>query len=380
MSFFRSPRPRPGGTTLRLVLGFMVVLGFPAAACVDYTIVLTEFDPDRAFPGTTYFTARDAKRILGVELDGSVSWDFLSTDNVAVGDANGFRVHGEKIAYIFKKKPMLARLADKKILFDGPRLEAHHSITMTPHGTLLFLAGDPFPVDYPPWLPAHCAQGDAILEVDPTTRQILWEWRLRDHLDPIEHHDPDRRIFLGNGCVDWSHGNTVKFIPDYVYRSRHYQAVIYNAAALDTFWMIDYATGAVLWSCGQHGTLGRREPPEEPLFAPAHDVDMVGNNVFILYDNGSHRLVKKSRALKIRVAPVAGTVTELWSWSYAGMYDWWGGDADQLPNGNVLITNVGHGRLIEVTSGGDIVWDMHLLSPVVLPFTIYQHQRVPDGG
>ena len=48
-------------------------------------------------------------------------------------------------------------------------------------------------------------------------------------------------------------------------------------------------------------------------------------------------------------------------------------------NGNVLITNVGHGRLIEVTSGGEIVWDLHLLSPIVLPFTNYQHQLVPYG-
>lgn len=351
------------------------------SACVDYTVVVTEYDPDRTFNGTTYFTSRDAKRILGVDLDGTIAWDFISTDNIAVGDANGFRYHEGNVVYIFKKKPMMVRVEDKKILFDGPREEAHHSIIRTPHDTLMFLAGDPFEIDYPPWYPVTCVQGDVIKEIDLNTREIVWEWRLRDHVDPIEHHNPDRRLYVGNGCLDWSHGNTVKFFPDYRFDGKSYKTVLYNSAGLDTFWMIDYATGDVLWSCGLHGTLGQPSEDEEPIFAPAHEVDMVENNVFILYDNGSHRQVKASRALKLRVDPVAGEVQEIWSWTYPLMYDWWGGDADELPNGNVLITNVEHGRLIEVTPDGDIVWDMHFLSPIILPFSIYQHQRVPyEGG
>ena len=358
----------------------LLPLAIACTACVDYTIVVEEHDPDRAFNGITYFTSRDAKRLIGVDMDGSVVWDFISTDNVAVGDANGFRVHDGKVVYIFKKKPMMVRVEDKEILFDGPPEEAHHSITMTPHGTLMFLAGDPFDVDYPPWYPVTCVQGDTIKEIDLDTREIVWQWRLRDHVDPIEHHNPERRLYMGNGCLDWSHGNTVKFFQDYACNGNRYQAVLYNSAGLDTFWMIDYATGEVLWSCGMHGTLGQRESLDEAVFSPGHDVDRVEDDLFILYDNGSHRKAKASRALKIRVDPASGDVEEIWDWSYPLMYDWWGGDADQLPNGNVLLTNVEHGRLIEVTPEGDIVWDMHFLSPIVLPFSIYQHQRVPYGG
>ena len=54
----------------------------------------------------------------------------------------------------------------------------------------------------------------------------------------------------------------------------------------------------------------------------------------------------------------------------------WGGDADQLPNGNVLLTEVELGRIIEVTPEGDIVWDMQILNGL-LPHDIYQFQRIP---
>ena len=97
------------------------------------------------------------------------------------------------------------------------------------------------------------------------------------------------------------------------------EAVLYNSLFLETFWMIDHARGDVLWSCGQHGTFGRKEPPDEPLFEAA----------------------------------------------------------DELPNGNVLIANTTEGRIIEVAPGGEIVWDMRVhFYRLDWPHEIYQLQRI----
>ena len=60
------------------------------------------------------------------------------------------------------------------------------------------------------------------------------------------------------------------------------------------------------------------------------------------------------------------------------MYSWFGGDADVLPNDNVLVTNTTQGNLIEVTREGEIVWKVRFLNtPIPDSNWIYQSQRVP---
>jgi hypothetical protein len=135
--------------------------------------------------------------------------------------------------------------------------------------------------------------------------------------------------------------------------------LLLNSRHLDTFWLIDYPSGEILWSCGQHGTFGRRESPAEPTFSYAHEVDMLPNGNFIMYDNGNERTVKVSRALELAVDPVAKTVEEVWAWT-EGQYDYGMGDADRLSNGDTLLTNVVNAKLIEVDSLGEKVWEMKM--------------------
>jgi len=344
--------------------------------CDNYTIKINTYDPDRACNGISYFNSWEANRILGVDMDGSVTWDLLAMDETIIGVANGFRVQPEEgtCVYICNERPMVVNIEDQSALFEGGEHAGHHSIVKTPHGTLMMLAVDLFPIDYEPWYPSTCAHGDVIKEINMETDEVIWEWRLRDYVDPIEHHS-DVVIRFNDGCIDWSHGNTVKFIPHYVYNGEVYEVVLYNSAFLNSFWLIHYPSGDILWSVGTHGTIGLPEPPAEPLFCLTHDVDMVENDVFIMYDNGKCRT--HSKAVKVRVDPVAGVVEEIWSWTKPLMYDWWGGDANQLPNGNVLLTNVTQGRLIEVTDDGDVVWEMKILRGNMFPYSIYQCQRVP---
>jgi hypothetical protein len=60
------------------------------------------------------------------------------------------------------------------------------------------------------------------------------------------------------------------------------------------------------------------------------------------------------------------------------MFDWWGGDANRLPNGNTLIVNVTRGRIVEVTPEGEVVWEMTMQHSMEgLYHEIYQCMRIP---
>jgi hypothetical protein len=219
-----------------------------------------------------------------------------------------------------------------------------------------------------------------IVEIDLPSGEILWEWHLLDHLDPVAHHSQDA-CSPGYGVIDWSHCNTVKVYENYRFQGRFYPAVVLLLSReLDTFWMIDYGTGDILWSCGQHGDFGRREPPEEPLFNTAHEIDMLENGNFILFDNGEDRREQVSRALEFAVDPARGRARQVWSWTETEgvMFSLWGGDADRLPNGNTLISDVQNARVIEVNPAGEKVWQLQIRQPSVPlnTYTVYMAKRV----
>lgn len=377
----------------RPVMGsFAIALTLLAAALLatsgcGYEVILEYHDPDRAHQGITFATNFDQQRLTAIDMDGTVVWDFEVHDpGWSVGQANGFRVQDDgTICYLLGGGPVLADIANYEILNVGPYVDGHHSITMTPHDTYMVLAGDVFELNEPPFDKFPCVRGDKLLEID-LNGNILWEWVLRDYAPPLEYHDPDfvASAEFSEGCHDWSHGNSVKFKKDYYFLGdgQLHDIVIYNSAGLHTFFVIDYDTGEVLYSCGQFGTVGSVEPPERPYFYPAHEVDYVRKDglydIFIMYDNGIYQLARDSRAVQLKINPVTEEVILDWEWAYDRMYSWFGADADVLPNDNVLITSTTEGRLVEVTRAGDIVWDVRFVFPVFrVPNWIYQSQRVP---
>lgn len=248
-------------------------------------------------------------------------------------------------------------------------------------GTIVYLNQEVFTVDGPPWGSPSNIIGDVIEEICVETGELLWEWRLKDHVNPNEHNGID--LWGPMVLSDWSHGNTVNFHENYAYGSDRHDVILFNARHLDTFYMIDHPSGEILWSCGQNGQFGRREPPEEPLFNGSHAVNMIAWNRFILFDNGNMRNPPVSRAVEVDIEPISGIVTELWSWTDPNkeMFNRWGGDVKRLPNGNRLLTDVTAGRVIEVTLEGQMVWDMTITMKGTDHYHhVYMCERVPALG
>jgi len=332
-------------------------------------VVIHRHDPAKVQPGLTYLQLVSGN-VMCVTLEGEILWDHYVPTMYLNGANLGFDVleEGDLLRFASGKRQILDPFAGDVLWQDG-YMGGHHSLQEMPWGDILFLHQEPFPMGGSTWL------GDEIVQVDAATRDVVWTWRLRDHLDPLEHHEDE-------AGVDWSHGNTVKFYPYYLFGGRFQQAVLFLSRNLHTLFMIGYPSGEVLWSLGQHGTFGRREPPEEPVFMQPHEADMVANNRLILYDNGVGRSPFVSRVREFWVVPELGILSEVWTWTDPDlpMADLWAGDANRLLNGNTLTVNVFGGRIVEVNAAGEKVWEMEIKQegPAGRPLQVYRCERVPD--
>ncbi len=362
----------------------LLAFTFLFQGCVQdkYEITVSHHDPGQAFEGTTYFQAHVFHPgYFKVLMDGEVLWN-RSQNGVIQGAGIGMDIMSDgKILTMFNNShPTIIDTETDETVWSDSAHKGHHTVAETPWGSVMTLLTENPVIDYPPWnlCPLY---SDLIVEVDVPSGEILWEWHLINYLDPIAHH-AEEACSNGFGVLDWSHCNTVKIVENYTYDGQTYDTVvILLSRELDTFWMIDYATGDVIWSCGQHGDFGRKEPPEEPLFNSSHEIDMMENGNFILFDNGEDRIPRVSRALEFAVDPVAGTAEEVWSWTEPDevMFSPWGGDADRLPNGNTLVSNVQEARIVEVTPSGDKVWQMDIKHPLnPNSYTVFMADRVSE--
>jgi len=350
----------------------------------DYEILISHHDESKASQGQTVFLSHVFfPGYFLVEMGGEVLWYRLKQDTLQ-GNGVGLDVtrDGNLLIMHDESRPSIVDPDTNTILWANTEYWGHHTLAETPWGNVMTLQVEEVEVNYPPW--ALCpVYGDVIVEIDVPSGDIVWEWHLKDYLDPVLHHADDACI-EGFGILDWSHCNTVKVMENYYFHGHLYNTVVLLLARnLDTFWMIDYATGHVIWSCGQHGDFGRREPPEEPLFSTPHEVELLENGNFIMFDNGGNRSTKVSRALEFAVDPQAGTAEEVWSWTepHETMYSPWGGDANRLANGNTLITDVQKARLIEVDPAGEKVWQLEIRqkdAPEELNlYSIFMGERIP---
>eukprot|EP00667_Euglena_gracilis_P005510 EG_transcript_5548 len=236
---------------------------------------------------------------------------------------------------------------------------------------------------------------DAFYEVTETGA-IVWEWDARREF-PWDQHQREHWFHTGDcsqvwqlqkkDCIDWMHGNTVywDFEDDVIY---------YNSRSLDTFFKIDRRTRRRLWGIGRMGTVkmfDKEGKPAPSLFYHAHSVDKQGGRRFMLYDNnynnrhamhGGPRLANLHFQSGMTEVELAADETEAritWSWfaprNYSSVFN---GDADSLPNGNVLGTFPQGISLVEVSRAGEVVWELRGPPDKAAPYRwpIYRAERV----
>jgi hypothetical protein len=275
--------------------------------------------------------------------------------------------------------------------------------------------------DIAPWT----LEDDIILEVDHAGN-ILWEWHAVDHYDAFGFDNHAKvamqtvRVIapevMGGGAdvTDWLHVNSMSYLgPNRWWDDGdarfHPENIIVDARSANIIWIIDKATGEIVWRVGPDYSFRKPEAKLGQIIGQHHahliPRGLPGEGNILVFDNGGgagfgtllgiptypNRYRYYSRVIEFN--PV--TLDIVWEYErqspapgeYYPFYSFYISGAQRLPNGNTLITEGYTGRVFEVTASGELVWEYvslyHDLSfdtlPGLLRFsnTVYRSYRVP---
>jgi len=208
-------------------------------------------------------------------------------------------------------------------------------------------------------------ESDGLELVDPATNQVLWTWSVLDHFRPQDFQVPEiDHEGLSHLGVDWSHANAAVWDParSLIWVSiRHFDRIV----------GVDYPSGEIRVTLGKGG-LG---PPDAMSHQHAPEVEEDGSILF--WDNGNTHVPPVSRVKMFSFDESSAAFAPVFEWEDdPPFFDFALGDADRLPNGDILATAGVSGRVIEIDLEGRIVWELRM---DVSRHWIYRTQQVPDA-
>lgn len=239
-------------------------------------------------------------------------------------------------------------------LWEGPY---HHDFHVVSGDELAFLIYRNEPTASalysPGYVPDHM-RNDVAMAID-RSGQVLWEFPFLDHIEEL--HDlvglplPMRFARLGAegqfveyAQPDWTHTNTLEVLPDTPLgrRDARFRAgnILFSFRSLDIIGVADIEKHEIVWAWGLGVLDGQHQPT------------MTQEGTILLFDNGTTR----GRSAVLEIDPPSGEIV----WKYenpANFFSAYRSGAQRLPNGNTLIAESDAGRILEVTTDGEIVWD-----------------------
>lgn len=283
----------------------------------------------------------------------------------------------------------------------------HHDFKLLPNGNIIMISWELKTEAEaiqagrnPALLPQNKIWPDYILEVNPGTNQVVWEWHAWDHL--IQDFDPGKDNYgnvtahpelidinwdTSDGHPDWMHVNAIDYNADL-------DQILISVPPFHEVWVIDHSTtteeasghsggrsgrgGDLLYRWGNPAAHRAGTASDQKLFYP-HHIHWVGP-----FLDSSHIHFGKIAAFNNQVNPAYSTVNvfnpafDTLSWSYPMVNNRWlpaefdltlthpdtfqinsdGLSSVQLlPNGNVLICSGRWGYAFELSAGNEIVWE-----------------------
>ena len=240
---------------------------------------------------------------------------------------------------------------------DGAKV--HHEVTVGPGGNYLYLTYTHQTVGADLW------EGDGLEVVDPLTGALLWEWDIFDHVS-TDDFDPEQILRTGRSGMgkDWTHCNACVW-------DENRSMIWVSVRHLNRILGVDYPSGQLRVTLGQGGIGG------DGLVSFQHAPEVQEDGTLLVFDNGNLRDPPNSRVVHLRWDETLNTVTELAEWRdtpdyYAAAV----GDADRLPNGNILVVAGTIRRIFEVTPTGENVWELNSDNT---RFWVYRAEHVAAG-
>ena len=330
---------------------------------------LTHHEPSRAFQGYTLFSPTGGDDAYLVDMDGLVvhRWHFgegLNDAHLLAGGNLLFRTRGSLPGLNASDAVVeLDWTGDSVWEYRNPNLRRYNRLANgnnlfllyeenPPHLTSLVRGGYSTPGD------PQQMQGDLVVEMTPDGTAVF-EWRSWEHLDPAEDI-----ICPLETRVNWGGANDLTALDD--------GGFLISFRILNTVARVDRNSSSFSWKWGKDN------------ISHQHNPTLLSNGNVLLLDNGSHRKgLSYSRV--VEVDPASGRI----AWEYHGdplvsFFTHFTGGAERLPNGNTLITEGAPGRIFEVTSAGEVVWEylnpFAVTGPQGTSVGVFRaHRYAPDG-
>ncbi len=300
----------------------------------------------------------------------------------------------------------------------------HHDMVKLDNGNVLTIVWERVPVAQAVALgrnPEHVAENgdfwfDGIIEFNPMTAEIVWEWSMRHHI--VQDFDPGRPNygvvaehpekldinaihFNMDGSVnsDWTHVNAMDYDPEH-------DQIIFSSNYLSEVYIIDHSTtpyesqgdkGDFLWRWGNAANYDRGTEENRRLFNQ-HDVQWIrpgldGAGEIMIYNNGDGQL--RPYTTVVQFAPemnadgsyVLGEDEpygpEALTWEYdppdeEKFLSFFISGAQRLPNGNTLVNQGAGAKVREVTVDGEIVWEYAYKDETDAPHMLFRAYRFPE--
>jgi hypothetical protein len=302
----------------------------------------------------------------------------------------------------------------------------HHDAQVLPNGNVLMLAyefkgrSEAVTAGRDP---TRIAEGaiypEQLVEVDPATNSVVWEWHLWDHI--VQDFDPGKANFapvadhpeladlnyfgcMGNvGVADWIHANSIDYNPEL-------DQVMISARNFSEVWVIDHSTtteqarghsggrqgmgGDILYRWGNPQAYRAGDSTDQRFFSQ-HDArwieaGLVGAGNMMVFNNGSGRPGTEPFSTVDEFIPACdgagryprpqpgeqfGPAAPCWSYggSRAVLFSGTFSSARRLANGNTLICAGQSGVFTEVRRDSQPVW--RYVNPLVDSEPAYQGAR-----
>ncbi len=259
----------------------------------------------------------------------------------------------------------------------------HHDVELLPNGNIITIVwerisrelaianGSNLDMDVFP---------EAIIEVNPETDTIVWEWHAWDHL--VQDFDATKSNYgtlsenpqlinfnyVNSTDGDIMHANGIAYdaLNDLIYLSVNFYSEV---------WVIDHSSttqeaakhtggnfgvgGDLVYRFGNPGTQNISDVPR--LFINNHFPNLFEPNKMLIFTNGGDLMQSTvyelglPSALNQKMIPDTAPPEIVWSFMNTDLYSGKVSGAVRLPNGNTLITEGDYG-IWEVTSEGEVVW------------------------
>ena len=420
------------------VLAPAILSGVPSV----YPTGTTIFHPDKTWSGYTVFITPEAEGVILIDMNGRVVKQWKDFSGAAGGPAR-ILPGGQVIAGVGNGAPNQEAPALVQRDWDGKevwRFDHSEQIPGRDGGAAVWSARQHHDWQRPGFAAGYYAPGaqpavanattlvlthsnvtdpriadrrledDRLIEVS-WDGKVLWDWRASDHADEFGFSPEARGVIRqglgfnrGRDSYDWLHINAAAYVgPNHWFDdgdARFAPDNIVISSRESSFIAIVSRSGKIVWRMGPDyresdalRKLGQIIGQHNPHFIPK---GLAGAGNLLVFDNGGtsgygfanpaapdgRDSLRRGSSRVVEVNPV--TFEKVWEYSVAGaesyrFYSHYVSGAQRLANGNTMITEGADGRIFEVTTGGEIVWEY--VSPY---FTqnggtnrVYRAYRVP---